>query len=832
MKNLKLAFRVLARTPFVSSVAILSLGLGLGANAAIFSLYSQLILKKLDVPEPAQLVNLATPGPKSGSNSCGMAGPCTAVMSYPMFRDLERQQTSFTGIAAHRNVAVNLSYKNTPLRATGLEVSGSYFRVLGLTPAAGRLLGDADDRTPGDSPVVVLSYRFWQTHLGGSANVVNDTIIVNGQPMTVVGIAPEDFDGTTIGNRAQVFLPITLAETLQPGRKVFDNRRSYWVYAFARLKPGVTMAQAETAINQPYHAIINDVEVPLQKGMSAPTLDRFKAKRVELSAGSAGQSNIPNQAMAPLLLLLGVTVVVLLTACANIANLLLAKAVGRASEMAVRLSIGASRAQLIGQLLGESVLLAVCGGLLGLLLGKLTLTYLFSMMPEFIAGSMTPALDRNALLFLGAATLGTGVLFGLFPALHSSRPNLVTSLKSQAGQPGGSKSAKRFRTALATTQITLSMALLAVAGLFVKSIVNIHHVDLGMRTAHVVTFELSPGLNGYTPERSQRLLETVEDELARIPGVTHASGNIVGMLQGDNWANSLRVEGFQAAPDTNTNSSVNEVAPGYFATLGIPLLAGRDFTRTDTLTMPKVAVVNQTFAAKFNLLPNPIGKHFGVGGNTDALDIEIVGFAKDAKYNEVKGEIPPQYFMPYRQDERADSLVFYVLAPGSERAVLGAIRPMMTRLDAMLPVESLALMDDQVLENVFEDRLMSTVAGAFAVLATILAAIGLFGVVAYSVAQRTREIGLRMALGADPVTIRTMVLRSVMWMTVIGGAIGLALALGAGWLVRAQLFGMTSFDPMVIVTVIVLLSLVAFGAGLIPARRAARVDPMRALRYE
>ena len=831
--NLKLALRVLARTPFVTTVAILSLGLGLGANAAIFSLYSQLILKKLDVPQPTQLVNLAAPGPKSGSNSCSMAGPCTAVMSYPMFRDLEKQQTSFTGIAAHRNVALNLSYKGTPIRGIGLEVSGSYFRVLGLTPAAGRLLGDTDDRAPGDSPVVVVSYRYWQTHLGGNPNIVNDTLTVNGQPMTIVGVAPEGFDGTTVGNRFQVFLPITLAETLQPNRKVFDNRRSYWVYAFARLKPGITMAQAETAINQPYHAIINEVEAPLQKGMSATTLERFKAKRIELSSGSAGQSSVPQEASAPLMLLLGVTVVVLLTACANIANLLLTKAVGRSSEMAVRLSIGASRGQLVGQLLGESILLALCGGLVGLLLGKLTLTFLFSMMPAFIAGSMTPALDTNALLFLGAATVGTGVLFGLYPAQHSSRPDLATSLKSQAGQPGGSKSAKRFRTVLATTQITLSMALLAVAGLFVKSLVNIYHVDLGMKTDHVITFELAPGLNGYTPERSQQLLESVEDELAKIPGVTHVSGNIVPMLSGDNWSNSLRVEGFQAGPDTNTNSSVNEISPDYFTTMGIPMLAGRDFSRTDKLTMPKVAIVNQAFASKFNLLPNPVGKHFGLGGGAnDPMDIEIVGFVKDAKYSEVKGEVPPQYFMPYRQDERANSLVFYVQAPGSEQAVLNSVRPIMTHIDATLPVDNLATMPDHVAENVFEDRLMSTVAGAFAVLATALAAIGLFGVVAYSVAQRTREIGLRMALGADPTNIRTMVLRSVIWMTTIGGAIGLGLALGAGWLVRAQLFGMTSFDPMVIVTVIVLLTLVALGAGFIPARRASRVDPMRALRYE
>jgi predicted permease len=832
MVNFKLALRVLLRTPFVTTIAVLSLGLGLGANAAIFSLCSQLLMKTLEVPAAAELVNLAAPGPKSGMVSCGDAGSCDAVFSYPMFRDLEKQQTSFTGIAAHRNVGLNLAYKGTPIRATGLEVSGSYFRVLGVTPAAGRLLNDADDRTPGESAVVVLSHRYWMAQLGGNPAVINEPLVVNGRPMTIVGVAPEGFEGTTIGLRPDVFVPITLAEILQPGRKVFENRRAYWVYAFARLKPGVTMAQAGAQLNQVYHGLITEVDAPLQKSMSAPTLEQFKAKKIELSSGRAGQSDLPEQAFAPLMLLLGVTIVVLLTACANIANLLLAKAVGRAGEMAVRLSIGASRGQLVGQLLGESILLAACGGLIGLGMGQATLAFLFSMLPAEIAEVMDARLDGHALIFLAAATVGTGLLFGLFPALHASRPSLTTSLKGQAGQPGGSRAAKSFRTALATAQITLSMALLVVAGLFVKSLVNIHRVDVGMRTENVVTFALSPGLNGYTPERSRQLLGTVEDSLATIPGIAHFSGNMVPILSGDTWSTNVRVEGYQAAPDTNTNANVNEVAPGYFATLGIPLLAGRDFTRADTMGAPKVAIVNEAFATKFNLGRNPLGKQVKLDGSEGGLDTEIVGFVKDSKYNGIKGQMPAQFFTPYRQDDRADSLRFYAQTPQSANAVLAAIRPMMARVDSSLPVEGLMLLDDQIRENVFEDRLIGTMAAAFAVLATLLSAIGLYGVVAYSVAQRTREIGLRMALGADRSIIRTMVLRSVARMTIIGGAIGVGLALGAGWLVRTQLFGMTSFDPTAIVSSIVLLALVALCAGIVPARRAARVDPMLALRYE
>ena len=831
MANFRLALRVLARTPFVTTIAVLSLGLGLGANAAIFSLCSQILLKKLDVPAATELVNLSAPGPKSGMTSCSDAGSCDSIFSYPMFRDLERQQTSFTGLAAHRNVALNLSYKGTPIRSRGLEITGSYFNVLNLTPTAGRLINNSDDRVPGDSPVVVLSHRYWMGQLGGNPNVVNDTILVNGRSMTIIGIGPEGFDGTTVGFRPDVFLPITLAEVLQPNRKLFDNRRAYWMYVFGRLKPGVTMEHAGAQLNQVYSSVLSEVEAPLQKSMSAPTLERFKAKQVELASGEAGQSTVPEQAFQPLMLLLGVTLVVLITACANIANLLLAKAVGRAGEMAVRLSIGASRAQLVGQLLSESILLAVAGGLVGLLMGKATLTFLFSMLPNDVANWMTPSLDPKALLFLAAATVGTGLLFGLFPALHATRPNLSISLKGQAGQPGGSRSAKFFRSSLATAQITLSMGLLVVAGLFVKSLVNIHGDETGMRTDNIATFALAPGLNGYTMERSKQVLEAVEDALAATPGVVRYSGNMVPILAGDTWSTNVKVEGYTAAPDTRTDANVNEIAPGYFATLGIPLLAGRDFTRADTLGAPRVAIVNEAFARKFNLGANPVGKHLNIDGG-EALDTEIVGLVKDAKYNSVKGTMPVQFFSPYRQDARANSLRFYVQAPEKMDAVMAAVRPMMQRVDATLLVEQLMPLNDQIRDNVFEDRLMGTMAASFAVLATILSAIGLYGVVAYSVAQRTREIGLRMALGADRSTIRTMVLRSVARMTIIGGVLGLGLALATGWQVRAHLYQMTSFDPTALISAVALLTTVALCAGIVPARRAAKVDPMRALRYE
>jgi predicted permease len=829
MFNLKLALRVLLRSPLVTGIAILSLGLGIGANSAIFSVFNEILLKPLPVADPDRLVNLANPGPKSGMTSCGSAGPCTAVFSMPMFRDLEQQQTPFTGIAAHSSFGASLAFKGQSEGGDAIQVSGSYFPVLGLTPALGRLLGPVDDAA--ESSAVVLSHRYWQTRFAGDQRVLNEALIVNGQAFTIVGVAPEGFTGTTVGSRPLVFVPIVRTEQLDPSRKVLENRRAYWIYLFARLKPGMDMAGAATAINQPYHSIIQQVEAPLQKGMSAPTLERFKAKAIEVTPGRRGQSSTPEEAFAPLLILLIVTFVVLLSACANIANLLLAKAVGRAGEMAVRLSIGAARRQLIGQLLGESVLLAVLGGLFGIAVATWTLAAVSAMLPPDAADAMTFSLDARVMIFMTVVTVGTGLLFGVFPALHGTRPNLATTLKGQAGQPGGARSARRFRTVLATTQITLSMALLAISGLFLKSLVNVSKVDLGFRTENVVDFGIAPQLNGYTPERAKQIYEQVENELARIPGVTGVTAGMVPLLSGSNWGTNVSVEGFPAGPDTDMHSMFNLVGPEFFKTLAIAMPVGREFTLQDTMGTPKVAVVNEAFAKKFNLGANPVGKRMEQG-NAGKLDMEIVGLVKNAKYSEVKEEVPPVFFMPYRQTERVGFIRFYVATSGPTDVVMAAIKPMMSRIDPTLPVGNLRTLAEQSRNNVFQDRLVSTLASVFAGLATLLAAIGLYGVLAYTVAQRTREFGLRMALGADSGMIRGIVMRQVALMTIIGGVVGLALAIVTGIYAKAILFEMNGVDPAVLVASAALLAVVAAISGFIPAHRASRVHPMTALRYE
>jgi len=831
MLNLKLALRALVKTPFVTVVAIVSLALGIGANAAIFSLFNQLLLRPLPVPEANRLVNLAAPGPKPGSTSCSQAGDCDTVFSYAMFRDLERIQTPFTGIAAHVTFAANLASGGQTQNGEGLLVSGNYFPVLGLKPAIGRLLDPDDDRTPGESHVVVLSYAYWQTRFAMDPNVLSQPLTVNGQTMTIVGVAPRGFDGTTLGVKPEVFAPITMRGFSQPF-KGFDNRRSYWAYLFARLKPGVSIGQARAALATPYHTILNDVEAPLQTGMSEQTLARFKARPVLVEPGSRGQSNVSREAKAPLTLLLGVTAFVLLIACANIANLLLARGAARAGEMAVRLSIGAGRGQLVRQLLGESCLLALLGGVAGLVVAKWTLNLMAAMLPREATDTVTFEIDPIVMLFAGALAVGTGLLFGLFPALHSTRPDLVSALKGQSGQPSGTRSAARFRTSLATAQIALSMALLVSAGLFTRSLVNVSRVDLGVKADNVIMFRISPELNGYTPERSRQLFERVEDELGALPGVTAVTSSTVPLLSGSNWGSSVSVEGFNAGPDTDTGSRYNEVGPGYFSTLGIPLLAGRDFTRGDALTTPKVAVVNEAFAKKFNLGRDVVGKRMGNDGRTGGLTMEIVGFARNAKYSDVKREVPPQFFLPYRQDERIGGIIFYVRTSGDPEPFMVNIPKALARLDGTLPVERLRTVPQQVRDNVFLDRFISVLSAAFACLATLLAAVGLYGVLAYTVSQRTREIGLRMALGAAPSRVRAMVMRQVGVMVLVGGVIGLAAAAGLGQLAQSLLFQLQGSDPIALAGAAVSLTLVALAAGFIPAHRASQVDPMSALRYE
>ena len=804
--SLRRALRTLFRTPFVTVVAIASLALGIGANAAIFSLFEQFLLRPLPVAAPDELVNLAAPGPKPGSTSCNNAGGCDLVFSYAMFRDLEREQTPFVGIAAHRIFSVNLAYGDETIAGDGALVSGSYFPLLGLQPAAGRLLGPADDQTVGETAVAVLGHQYWQQRLDSDPAVLDDTIVVNGQALTVVGVAPEGFDGTTLGSVPDLYVPITMRARLGQ-RDDFEERQSYWAYLFARLKPGVSLREAETAINVPYSAILDDVEAPLQDGMSDQTMARFLAKEIPLSEGRRGQADFHEEATAPLILLLAITGLVLVIACSNIANLLLARAAQREGEMAVRLSLGAGRGPLIGQLLFEACILSALGGATGLLVAHWTLAVIIGLLPAEALAMFPTGLSPIALIFTAALSIGTGLVFGLFPALHTTRPDLVSVLKRQSGQPSGSRTAARFRSSLATVQIGMSMVLLVSAGLFTKSLYNVSRVELGIMPDNLVTFGISPSRNGYETEQSAALYDRLHEELSALPGVSAVTAARVPLVAGNNWGQTVSVEGFDAGPDTDVSSRFNAVGPGYFDAVGMPLMAGREFTASDVADAPKVAVVNQQFARKFGLDDGAVGRWMSTGSGDVDLDIQIVGLARDATYSSVKAEVPPLFFLPYRQNgNNIGTMSFYVRGAGAPEQLLTAIPQVVARLDPNLPVTNLRTMEAQIQENVFADRIISVLSAAFAVLATLL--------------------------GADGYRVRSLVLSQVARMTLIGGSIGLVGAIGLSRLGQALLFELESTDPVVLVASVITLALVALGAGALPAWRASRVEPMRALRYE
>ncbi|GAB1343066.1 ABC transporter permease [Gemmatimonas sp.] len=832
MRHIALALRMLRKTPFVSLVAIASLALGIGANTAIYSLFDQLLLRSLPVSAPHELVNLEAPGPKPGSTNCGQAGSCEAVFSYLMFRDLEQQQKALAGLAGHVSFGANLSVRNEAFTGRGMFVSGGYFGVLGLAPAAGRLLQPADDGAIGANFVTVLSHEFWLERYGGDPRVVGQTISVNGRTLTIVGVAPRGFRGTTLGAEPAVFVPLSMRAAVSPWRPAFDNRRSYWVYVFGRLKPAGSIEAATTNLNALYHNIVVDVEAPLQQGMSESTMRLFKAKQIVMSPGARGQSSIMREARTPLTMLFAITATVLLIACANIANLLLARGASRATEMGVRLSLGAARGQLLVQLLTESLVLALLGGVASLVVAIWTLQGVASFMPPEALSTMDISLRPAMVLFATALAVGTGLIFGLFPALHSTRSDLISVIRAGAGQiTGGGRAAARFRTALVTVQIALSVALLISAGLFLKSLVNVSRTDLGLDVERVATFAISPMLSGYDSTRAKVLYERVEQELRGLPGVTHVTSARVPILAGNNWGTDVRVQGFTCLPDTDCNARYNGVSTEYLSTLGMTLLAGREFEAGDRLGAAKVAIVNEAFARKFKLGANPVGTFMSRDGR-DSLDMQIVGFVKDAKYSEVKDTVPPLFFTPWQQDGSVSALAFYVRTTQAPSAVLQSIVGVMRKLDATVPVEDLKTLPQQARENVFLDRMISTLAAAFAVLATLLAAVGLYGVLAYSVTQRTREIGVRMALGANTTQVRALVLRQVGAMIAVGSVVGVLAALGIGRAARSQLYQLEGHDPVVFVLAVLLLVLVAFAAGVIPAQRAAQTDPMHALRYD
>ncbi len=821
---------MLLKTPFVSGVAVLSLALGIGANAAIFSIFEQLLLRELPVREPGQLVNLAAPGPKPGSTSSNDAGRSTITFSYPMFRDLEKRQTVFTGIAAHKLFSASLGVRNEPVAERGVLVSGSYFPVLGLTPAKGRLLSPDDDDVKGAHYVAVISYAFWENKFGKDPGIVGQPIVVNGNTFSIIGVAPQGFDGTTVSQMPVVWIPLEMREQVQV-REDAESRRSYWLYLFARLKPGVNIETARTAMNALYRPIVTDVEAPLQVKMDSVTMRAFKAKLLRVEPGARGQSQVHEEATTPIMLLFLVTGMVLLIACANIANLLLARGAGRATEMGVRLALGATRRALVAQLLTESVLLALLGGVVALLVAQWTMSGIVALLPPFAAAMLQFSLRWPVIAFAVGLSVVTGVVFGLFPALHSTRNDLIGAIRAGANQITGGRAAARFRAALVTAQIALSTSLLIVSALFLRSLMNVSRADLGVRVEHLATFSVDARRAGYDTARSAVLFSRAEEELTAVPGVTAVASARVPLIANSDWESTIKIQGHDCSAESECQVALNRVSAGFFGALNVPMVGGREFSAVDRLGAPKVAIVNQAFVKRYKLGDHAVGKYIS-DGNTDSLNVEIVGVARDIKYANVKDEVPPVFYTPWRQDAHAGDMSFYVRTSLPPAQILGAMRATMQRLDPNLPVEELKTMPQQIRETNVFDRMIGILSLAFALVATMLASIGLYGVLSYTVAQRTREIGVRMALGADARSVRRLVMRQVAGMVVIGGLLGIGAALAAGRAARNMLYQLEGYDPVAFTVAVLLLASVALLAGWIPARRASAVDPMQALRYD
>lgn len=813
-------------------VIIGMLALGIGATIGIYSLFHQVLLRPLPVHTPHELVTLREDGRKTGITMCGDGGNCNlqTAFSYPVFHELEARQTAFSGLAAYYGgIDASIVYRNAAVSGRALLVSGSYFDVLGLQPALGRLIGPQDQPRIGESRVVVLSYDFWRSRFGGADDVLGQTLTLNEQQLTIVGVTPPSFSGTSIGSRPNLFVPLTLRWLIQPEALEFhgdsENRFANFATVFARLRPGTSVESASTAMSAIYAQILEE-EIPLNPELSA---DEIRQRRLVLEPGARGQSDFPETAVRPLALLLGTALLLLLIVCANVANLLIARGAARAGDLNIRATLGATRGRLVQQLLLELLLLATIGIVISIPVAWTTLQLIATTLPAVLAGVLGIHLNLDALAVGATASLITVLLFGLLPALQATRTESRIANRSQAGQL--TPAATRSQNLLMAGQIALSMVLLVLAGLFVRSLINIAQVDIGMDVDSVVHFQVNPGLSGYGPGEKAALHDRLTSELLAQPGVTGVASARDALIGFGGFWEAISVAGFEDSPVDERLARSNPVSPGLFDLLSMPLIAGRPFTQSDR-ALP-VAIVNQSFADRFDFGtgPDALGKSFAINQQPD---VQIIGMVADAKYGSLKKSVPPQVFLPYRPDVETfvPWLQFYVRGAMEPDALMRMIPRVIAAIAPRLPISDLATLHRELDEDIYVDRMIGRLSMAFAGLATFLAAIGLYSLLAYGVTQRTRELGLRLALGAEPRRLRRMVFKQVTAMGLIGGGIGLLAAAGIGRVVESMLFGLSGDEPLVLIAAISVLYMTIFAAAYLPARRASRIAPMEALRYE
>jgi predicted permease len=829
-QDLHFGVRMLAKTPGVTAIAILTLALGMGANTAIFSLTDQILLRALPVSHPEELVVLRSPGPFSGRTWAD--GDSSMSFSYPMFKDLRDHVAAFSGLFARFSVDLSVAGQGRTERAQGELVSGNYFQVLGIRPVLGRVISMDDETAAGANPVAVLNYGYWMRHFGGDPGILNKPISVNGADVTIVGVAQPGFAGVQVGFVPEMFIPITMKAQMTPNWNGLPDHSDRWLSILGRLKHGDTREKAQAAAQPAYRALL-EAEWPLLK-IDKDEHDKFVARQLIVDVGEHGRPILQRDATKPLWFLMAMVGLVLLIACTNLASLLVARAEARQREIAIRLAIGAGRKRLIRQLLTESLLLAVAGGAAGLLVGYWTLSFVVQLFPPDIGILGIDAnFDYRVLAFSAGLSLFTGLLFGLAPALRATRPDVQTLLKDQAAGGAGGVGGVRIRKGLIIAQVALTAVLLSGAGLFTRSLVNLERLDLGLRTDHILQFSISPELNKYTPAQTTAVLNRIRERVAQIPGAHSVGVAELSILSDSNSNSNITVEGYTPKGKESLDIAQNWISPDFFATMSIPLLSGREFTLGDTSAAKKVAIINATFARLYFAGRNPIGAHFAYGsGDKVHPDIEIVGVVRDSKYSGVRDQPIAFAYLPYAQDKGLGNGTVYIRTEMAPANLAAEVQHAVAGIDPNLPVYGLKTLVEQVNETMFSDRLVATLSLAMGLLAALLAAVGLYGVMAYVVARRTREIGIRMALGATRENIRWLVLRDVFRMTAVGVVIGLPAAFGVGWLVQSLLFGVKASDPFVFVLTVVLLVVVTLLASSLPVRKAVRVNPMIALRYE
>jgi predicted permease len=814
LQDLRFGVRMLRKNPGFTLIAVLTLALGIGANTAIFSLIDVVLLKLLPVKDPTQLVVLA---------KRREAGPIGPTFSYPLYQDLHERNQVFAGILAYSGVALNLSGNGQTERVAGELVSGNFFAVLGVQPLLGRVFSDADNQAPGAHPVAILSHNCWQRRFASNPGVVGETVRLNSYPFMVVGIAPPGFFGVEVGAAPEVWVPIMMQPQVSEQKGRLQMRNNFWVKLIARLKPGVSEQQAQAATEALYQQI--NREAP---GLSPGARGYLLQQQLQLRPASQGLSSLRGQFKQPLLILMGVVGLVLLIACANLANLLLARATVRQKEIAVRLALGASRARLVAQLLTESLLLSFLGGLVGLFFAFWATNFLLSFLSQArFTLELQP--DLRVLGFnLGVAVL-TGILFGLAPALQATRPNLIETLKNEIPTLSGGGSRFELRKLLVVSQVALSLLLLIGAGLFVRTLQNLKGIDLGFRADKVLLLSLNPGLNGYNPEQVKSFYAQLLERVNTLPGVQSASFADMPLMGGA-WIDGLEVEGFKGAAGQDMTVSAKNVEPKFFETMGIQLRLGRDFSVQDVANAPKVAIINETLARDFFGNDNPLGQRIGVGEKPQR---EIIGVIKDTKYGDLKKQAPRTVYIPLAQTAILGAeRTLHVRTAGEPTNLIAAIRHEVETLDKNLPVYNVRTFTELVAQSIYQERLIATLSGFFGLLALLLASLGLYGVMAYAVARRTREIGIRMALGATPGTLLRLVVGQGLKLVLAGVVLGLLGAVALTRLITGLLFGVSPTDPLTFAVIAGVLLLAALLACWIPARRAMKVDPQIALRTE